>query len=70
MKDVIGFGEGSRHKTTTTRNAYVRVTTRPVFNGAEVIIECLSGMMFADGARRKTLELVRGKRETEVANGR
>ena len=70
MKDVIGFGEGSRHKTTTTRNAYVRVTTRPLANGAEVIIECLSGMMFADGARRETLELVRGKRETEVANGR
>lgn len=70
MKDVIGFGEGSRHKTTTTRNAYVRVTTRPVLKGAEVTIECLSGMMFADGARRKTLELVHVKRETEVANGR
>lgn len=70
MKDVIGFGEGSRHRTTTTRNAYVRVTTRPLVNGAEVTIECLSGMRFADGARKKTLELVRGKRETEVANGR
>lgn len=70
MRDVIGFGEGSRHRTTTTRNAFVRVTTKPVFEGAEITIECLSGMRFADGAKRKTIELVRGKRETEASDGR
>ena len=70
MKDVIGFGERSRHKTTTTRNAYVRVTTKPTAAGAEVTVECLGGMCLADGTKRKTLVLVRGKQETEASNGR
>ena len=70
MRDVIGFGEGSRHKTTTTRNAYVRVTTKPVPDGAEVTVECLGGMRFVDGMARKTLVLTRGKWEKEAANGR
>lgn len=69
MRDVVGFGEGSRYRSTTTRNAFVRVTTKPVFEGAKVTIECLSGMRFADGMARKTLVLVRGKPETEESNG-
>lgn len=63
-KDVVGFGESSASHATTTSNAFVRVTTRPVLEGAEVIIECKDGMRFADDdSVTKTVALVRRRRE-------
>lgn len=61
--DLIGFGEPSRRARTTTCNAFVRMTTTPCVDGAEVVLECRGGMTFADGERSKKLVLVRGKRE-------
>ena len=62
-KDIVGFGAMSAEKATTTSNAFVRVTTKPVIDGAEVIVECKDGFRFTDGETSKTLSLVRKKRE-------
>lgn len=63
MTDIVGFGEPSRRARTTTCNAFVRMTTMPTFEGAEVVLECRGGMTFADGEKVKKFVLVRGKRE-------
>ena len=63
QRDIVGFGEGSRDHATTTCNAFVRVTTTPVKEGAEVTIECRDGFRFADGDAAKSLTLVRKRRE-------
>ena len=63
-KDIVGFGAMSAGKATTTSNAFVRVTTKPVIDGAEITVECKDGFRFADtGEASKTLSLVRKKRE-------
>ena len=61
QRDVVGFGAMSATHATTTSNAFVRVTTKPVFEGAEVTVECKDGMCFADGETERTLVLVRSK---------
>ena len=64
QRDIVGFGEGRRDHATTTCNAFVRVTTTPVREGAEVTVECRDGFRFADtDERTKTVTLVRRKRE-------
>jgi len=64
VKDIVGFGDSSSEHATTTSNAYVRVTTRPTFEGAEVTVECKDGMhLFGTDERKKTLILVREKKE-------
>lgn len=61
MKDIVGFGHESADKPTTTSNAFVRVTTRPVFEGAEVTVECQDGMCLPDGSKSQTVVVVRDK---------
>lgn len=51
MNDVIGFGEGSATHATTTRNAFVRMTTTPVDGGAEVVLEALGKRRFDSRVR-------------------
>ena len=63
MQDIVGFGEMSASQQTTTCNHFVRVTTKPVFEGAEVTLEGRNGMVFADGEETKTLVLVRRRCE-------
>ena len=63
MQDIVGFGAMSAKRATTTSNAFVRVTTTPVTEGAEVTVEGRNGMAFADGEESKTLVLVRKRRE-------
>ena len=62
-KDIVGFGHDSASHATTTCNAFVRVTTTPVSEGAEVTVECRSGFRFADGETVKSLTLIRKRRE-------
>ena len=61
-RDVVGFGAMSATHATTTSNAFVRVTTKPVLEGAEVTVECKDGMEFTDGTSKKVIVLVRKKR--------
>lgn len=63
QRDIVGFGHSSADHATTTSNAFVRVTTTPVTEGAEVTVECRDGFRFEDGDAVKTLTLVRKRRE-------
>ena len=61
MKDIVGFGHESAEKPTTTSNAFVRVTTEPVVDGAIVTVECQDGMCLPDGSKSQTVVVVRDK---------
>lgn len=61
MKDIVGFGRESAGKPTTTSNAFVRVTTEPVFEGAVVTVECQDGMCLPDGSKSAQIDIVRDK---------
>lgn len=61
MKDIVGFGRESAGKPTTTSNAFVRVTTEPVADGAIVTVECQNGMCLPDGSKSTQIDIVRDK---------
>ncbi len=61
MKDVIGFGRGSAEHSTTTSNAFVRVTTQPIVDGAIVTVECQDGMCLPGGSKSAQIVVVRDK---------